>query len=82
MSHVQALKGLYGFSRHRTAPLLKQPFMALVDHVRAPYGAKKSLRAPHEQLRLVTVGLHAGVHKPVKHPQGPVSCPHCTVRNP
>ena len=53
MSHVRALKGLYGFSRHRTAPLLKQPFMALVDHVRAPYGAKKSLRAPYEQLRLV-----------------------------
>ena len=37
---------------------------------------KKSLRAPHEQLRLVTVGLHTGVHKHVRHPQGPVRCPH------
>ena len=38
-------------------------------------GAKKSLRVPHEQLQLITVGLHTGVHKPVRHPQVPVLYP-------
>ena len=59
-------KAPYGISRHRMAVLLKQPFMVLVDQVRVlrnPYGPRTS-------------GLHTGIKKPVRHPQGPVRCPH------
>ena len=45
-------KAPYGFSGYRMALLLKQPFVALVDHVRL-------LRNPYGPARAVT-----GVHKP------------------
>ena len=43
--------------------------------LRNPYG-------PRTKLRLITVGLHTDVHKPVRHPQAPVWCLHlhCTRR--
>ena len=64
MNHVRALKVPYGISRHRMALFVKQQFVALVDHVRV-------LRNPYSPEKAVT-----GVHKPVRHPQGPVRCPY------
>ena len=68
-----------GLSKAPYDSAYNQSFITLVDHVRAPYSAQKSLRAPHERLRLITVGLHTSVHKPVRHPQGPVRCLHVQV---
>ena len=54
---------------------LKRSYRPLANPVRG----FETVRAPHRQSRLVTVGLRTGVSKTIRHPHGLMRQPHGSV---